>query len=156
MHITIIATGGLDMKKGCIRIIMLAVVLLGLILPASALAGSLTDFVSKLSMEAKADPSGFKAKLRAQFPVPGGTLDLVLNNVADPADAYMMLKIGEVSGQPVERVLDVYKANQGRGWGYIAQQMGIKPGSAEFHALKGGPSGKSKGKKGKGRGKGRR
>ena len=27
--------------------------------------------------------------------------------------------------------------NRGQGWGVIAQRMGIKPGSAEFHALKG-------------------
>jgi len=147
------------MKKGFIIKVITLAALLGLMMPAAAPAASLTDFVNKLSIEARADPSGFEAKLRAQFPVPGGTLDLVLNNVADPADAYMVLRIGEVSGQPVESVLESYKANSGRGWGYIAKQMGIKPGSAEFHALKDGPLGSSKGKgrgagKSKGRGKG--
>lgn len=146
------------MKKGFISALIALAALLGLMLPAAALAGSLTDFVKELSIEAKADPSGFEAKLRALFPVPGGTLEMVLNNVADPADAYMVLKIGEVSGQPVDSVLEVYNANSDKGWGYIAKEMGIKPGSAEFHALKDGPSGKSKGKgkkPGKGRGKGR-
>jgi len=142
------------MKSGFMLKAVILAVLVGLILPAMALANDLTDFVRNLSVEAKADPSGFRARLRAQFPVPGGTLDLVLSNVTDPADAYMMLRVGEVSGQPVERVLDVYKVNKGRGWGYIARQMGIKPGSAEFHALKDGPSGKSKGKsKSKSKGK---
>ena len=133
------------MKKGFITKAIMIVVVLGLMLPAVALASDLTDFVRKMNAKAKSDLSGFKASLHAQFPVPGGTIDLVLSNAKDPADAYMMLKIGEITGRPVGDVLDVYKANRDKGWGYIAKQMGIKPGSAEFHALKGGPSGKSKG-----------
>jgi len=131
--------------------VILFAVILGLMLPAAAMASDLTDFVRKLDAKAREDLAGFKASLRAEFPVPGGTIELALSNADTPADAYMMLKVGEVSGQPVEKVLDVYKANKDKGWGYIAKQMGIKPGSAEFHALKDGPSGKSKGNKGKGK-----
>ena len=126
--------------------IVTLVVAFALMLPAAALAGTLEDFVKNMSLEAKVDPSGFKASLRTQFKVGGATVDLALSNVHDPADAYMMLKVAEVSAQPLERVIEVFKANSGKGWGYIAKQMGIKPGSAEFHALKGGGSGKSKGK----------
>ena len=143
------------MKKGFISKVITLAIVLGLMLPAAALASDLTDFVRKLDAKAKADLSGFKASLRAEFPVPGGTIELALSNADSPADAYMMLKVGEVSGRPVQEVVDVYKANPNRGWGYIAKQMGIKPGSAEFHALKGGPSDKSKGK-GKGKGKGKK
>ena len=143
------------MKKGFISMVITLVVMLGLMLPAAALASDLTDFVRKLDAKAKADLSGFKASLHAEFPVPGGTIELALSNAKSPADAYMMLKLGEVSGRPVQEVVDVYKVNKDKGWGYIAKQMGIKPGSAEFHALKDGPSGKSKGKKGKGPGKGK-
>lgn len=144
------------MKKGFIKNVILLAALLGLMLPAAALASDLTDFVRKLDAKAREDLKGFKASLHAEFPVPGGTIELALSNADSPADAYMMLKVGQVSGQPFGRVLDVYKANRNKGWGYIAKQMGIKPGSAEFHALKGGPSGKSKGKKGKGKGKKRK
>ena len=31
----------------------------------------------------------------------------------------------------------MYEQDRGQGWGVIAKRMGIKPGSAEFHALKG-------------------
>ena len=68
--------------------------------------------------------------------------------------AYMILKVAEVSAQPVDKVINVFKANRNKGWGYIAKQMGIKPGSAEFHALKGGSSGTKS--KGKGKGKKRK
>ena len=50
-----------------------------------------------------------------------------------------------------------YQANKGKGWGVIAQRMGLKPGFAEFHALKQGdlvldgkPGGGSKAGKGDG------
>ena len=140
------------MTKAFINGIVALTVAFALMLPTAALAGTLEDFVSNMSLEAKADPSGFKASLRTQFRVGGATVDLALSNVHDPADAYMILKVAEVSAQPVDKVINVFKANRNKGWGYIAKQMGIKPGSAEFHALKGGPSGtkakgKSKGKK---------
>ena len=37
---------------------------------------------------------------------------------------------------PPEHVVDQYRKNKGQGWGVIAKSLGIKPGSAEFHALK--------------------
>ena len=89
------------MKKRFITKAIMIVVVLGLMLPAAAMASDLTDFVRKMNAEAKADLSGFKASLHAQFPVPGGTIDLVLSNASDPADAYMMLRIGEITGRPV-------------------------------------------------------
>ena len=56
-------------------------------------------------------------------------------------------------------VKNTYQAHKGKGWGVIAKELGIKPGSREFHALKngdlvygGGPS--EGGSKGKGKGKG--
>ena len=35
-------------------------------------------------------------------------------------------------------MLRIYERDHGQGWGVIAQRLGIKPGSAAFHALKGG------------------
>ena len=61
----------------------------------------------------------------------------------EPAEMYLALEISSSVNKPVESVIDMYEANRGKGWGYVAQQMGIKPGSPEFHALKG----KSKEKK---------
>jgi hypothetical protein len=55
----------------------------------------------------------------------------------------------------------VYKQSKGKGWGVIAKELGIKPGSPEFHALKRGdfaftgePGGGGE-SHGKGKGKGR-
>lgn len=53
-----------------------------------------------------------------------------------PGDIYMACSIASVLGIGCARVVERYDANPGRGWGRLAQDMGIKPGSAEFHALK--------------------
>lgn len=145
------------MKKAMIIRMAAMALMLALMIPATALASDLTDFVRDVNKRALSDLSKFKVSLQGQFNVPGGTVDVLLSNAKDPADAYMMLKVSELSGHTPDEVLKVYNANREKGWGYIAKQMGIKPGSKEFHELKGGASGKSKGNKGKGnKGKGRK
>ncbi len=46
-----------------------------------------------------------------------------------PADVYMTVLIAKLLGIHVDVVVDKYKANKGKGWGVIAKQLGIKPGS---------------------------
>jgi hypothetical protein len=60
----------------------------------------------------------------------------VLSNFEEPADAYMVLRLGEMSGRPTDHVMGKYKSCKGKGWGTVAKSLGIKPGSKEFHALK--------------------
>jgi hypothetical protein len=132
-------------------------ILFMVMLPLVASASELDDFVKNLSLEARADSSGFRYRLHSQFDVGGAQVDMVLSNVSDMADAYMILRLGEVTGMAPRSVLDVYKANRGKGWGVIAKKLGIKPGSPEFHALKARhtASNRSKGHGG-GKGKGRK
>jgi hypothetical protein len=46
-----------------------------------------------------------------------------------------------------------YQVHKGKGWGVIAKNLGIKPGSKEFHALKKGDLGGDDVDVGKGKGK---
>ncbi len=55
-----------------------------------------------------------------------------------PADVYMIGELSQSSGQPFAVVAERFDTNRGRGWGVIARDLGIKPGSAQFHALKNG------------------
>lgn len=50
----------------------------------------------------------------------------------------MVLRLAELSGRAPEYVLKQYQAKKHQGWGVLAQDLGIKPGSREFKALKGG------------------
>jgi hypothetical protein len=132
-----------------------------LFLPAAGLCGGDLDvFISNLNAEARVDLGAFKARVSTQFGVPMVQVEAVLGKVATPGDAYMVFRVGQVAGRPENVVLDEYRAGKGKGWGVVAKNLGIKPGSPEFHSLKkgwGGDSGDGKGKeKGKGRGNGKK
>lgn len=53
-----------------------------------------------------------------------------------PGDIYIACTIASVLGIGCARVVERHDRNPGRGWGRIAQDLGIRPGSPEFHALK--------------------
>jgi hypothetical protein len=113
------------------------------------------DFVwtKDFNIKAEADMTGFKARLTARFKTDNAAVEFLLRSVPVPADAYIVLRLGEMSKRPTDYVVERYKDGQGRGWGVIAKSLGIKPGSKEFHALKRGDdlySGKKIKTKGKG------
>ena len=108
-----------------------------LLVSSTAIAGDF-DWVRDLSIQAQADPSGFRARLGARFRIGDAEISAVLSNVEYPGDAYMVLRLGEMSGHPPDYVLNQYRSGKGKGWGALAKSLGIKPGSEEFHALKNG------------------
>lgn len=137
-----------------------------LLSPLAVFAGGLEDFLANVNVQARVDLPGFSVKISNQFGVPLPQVQAVVQTVREPADAFMVFQLGQFSGKQPERVMDVYSRGKGKGWGVIAKELGIKPGSAEFHALKSGnlhftgapaatdeSPGKGKGK-GKGHGKG--
>lgn len=129
---------------------------------ATAAWASLDSFMANLNIQAQADLPGFKAGISAQFGVPLPQVDMVFTKVAAPADVFMTFQLGQMANKPAPVVLQSYQSNKGKGWGVIAKELGIKPGSAEFHALKSGnlrytgqPGASSDSGPGKGRGKGK-
>lgn len=106
-----------------------------LLVSSSALAGDF-DWIKDFNITAQADPDGFRARLAARFDMGDVQIRAVLGNVDCPADAYMVLRLGEISGQPAQQVMERYRSNRGKGWGTLAKSLGIKPGSKEFLALK--------------------
>ncbi len=131
------------------------------ILCFSALAGDgLDDFLRNLNVQARADMSGYSVRLSSQFGVGDAQVRVVLGSVSQPADAFMIFQLGAMTRQPVDQVLRVYQAGRGKGWGALAKELGIKPGSPEFHALKRGDfqlvaAGADDGHPGRGKGHGR-
>jgi hypothetical protein len=53
-----------------------------------------------------------------------------------PGDIYYACAIAQTLGRPCRYVVDEWDRNHGKGWGAVAKELGIKPGSAEFHRLK--------------------
>jgi hypothetical protein len=143
-----------------VRILLAVLVLMLAALPGVA-AASLDTFLSSVNAQARVDLPGFHATVSAQFGVPIPQVQAVLHTVGSPADAFMVFQLGQMSHRPPETVVQTYKTHKGKGWGVIAKELGIKPGSQEFHALKsgdlvyGGAPNEGHGK-GKGNGKGRK
>jgi hypothetical protein len=116
----------------------------------SVVAAGDFDWMPNFNIQAQADPSGFRARIATRFNIGDAQITTVLSNLPNPADAYVVLRLGEMSGKPIDYVTEQYKEGKGRGWGALAKSLGIKPGSPEFHALKRGDD--LYGLKGKGKG----
>ncbi|HXN06642.1 MAG TPA: hypothetical protein VN944_06225 [Nitrospiria bacterium] len=127
-----------------------------LLFTSAAFAGDF-DWLQDLNIRAEADPSGFRVELATRFKIGNAEINAVISNVEKPADAYMVLRLGEMSQQPADYVIKKYQSGRGHGWGVLAKSLGIKPGSREFHALKRGHDlyGSGDIDTGNGRGKGR-
>lgn len=146
------------MKKILLAMSCLMVVTAVFALPAHA---DLNNFLTNLNKQAKADINHFNAVLSSEFKIPLPNVKAILGTVKDPADVFMCFQLSRMTGIPVEKVVSTYKQNSGQGWGVIAKQLGIQPGSAAFHALKNGnfvfdSQHKVKKKKSKSKGKGKK
>jgi hypothetical protein len=62
-------------------------------------------------------------------------IDLLQTRRWTPGDVYYACA-GRGARPSHRYVVDMYEADRGVGWGAIAQRLGIKPGSPEFHRLK--------------------
>lgn len=107
--------------------------------------------------EAEADLPKFKTGLSAEFNISVPKIEGLLKSML-PGEILIAVKIASIANQPIDNVVDSYNKNKDKGWGVIAKEMGIKPGSAEFHALKGkkkkvNPGNGNSGGKGKGKSK---
>lgn len=145
------------------KLLTLTTLVVSLLASLPAWAGGEFEWMSEFNLRAEADLANFRARLAARFRVGEPQIQMVLSQVTQPAEAYMIFRLGEMSGKPPEIVLEKYKAKKGMGWGALAKTLGIQPGSREFHALKQGSDlyeeiDKGKGKtktKERGRGKGK-
>ncbi|MDO9582270.1 MAG: hypothetical protein Q7J24_04035 [Desulfomicrobium sp.] len=142
-------------------------ILLGLLCAGTAMANGLDIFLEELDAEATRSNTSFVNNLSARFGVPTREVEDLARMTKRPADIFMIFELARMTGLSRERVRTTYEKGEGKGWGVMAKEMGIKPGSKEFHALKNGEfnywgSSSKKGKgydddsvnSGKGKGKG--
>lgn len=139
------------------RIYMLLVALV-IVFPTHAQYNSGDDELDKslLTIDANAtlDFGDFKVDISGSYDITEKKLDYLSIEIGmSGGDIYMTVELAKIADKSVDDVVAVYTKNKNKGWGVIAKELGIKPGSDEFHALKG--NAKDKGKsKGKGKGKG--
>ncbi len=132
---------------------MKKIIFLGLMLASSMSFGQIfktgdTELDASLKVvntDANKDLPAFKLDLSTRFNVPLPKVEACFRVGMAPSDAFMALQVANLTRKPVEDVITIYKRDKSKGWGAMAKEMGIKPGSPEFHALKGKVKEKSKG-----------
>jgi hypothetical protein len=120
-----------------------------------AMASGLDTFLDNLNAQVSTDRHGTVARVGSHFGIPYSDVEVIMGTTGNLADAFMVFQLGRMTGLSRDRILGAYRAQKGNGWGAIAKSLGIKPGSAEFHALKNGDFGFSA-RNGQGNGKGGR
>ena len=112
----------------------------------------------KIDAEAKLNFTSFKIELSKTYGVPVTKVNNLSVNVGLSAgELYFAFELSRITRKSIDLVIDIYKKHKRSGWGVIAKELGIKPGSPEFHALKNNAKGKaskgnsSKGNSGKGK-----
>ncbi|MGE5558990.1 MAG: hypothetical protein ACM3WV_10325 [Bacillota bacterium] len=100
--------------------------------------GELDVALSILNTSGRSDYGTFKSEMVLSYNITAGKIDFFyLKMGVQPADVFMICVLATLAGVSIDRVYALYRVNKPQGWGYIAKQLGIKPGSKAFHSLKG-------------------
>jgi hypothetical protein len=112
------------------------------------------NFLKDLNVNAQTDIKLFNKNLSVKYNVPENKIEsMIVKDKIAPADVFMILETAQTINKPADDVLQVYKKEKEKGWGHMAKIMGIKPGSREFHAMKGKAKTEKENAKGKGNSK---
>lgn len=95
--------------------------------------------LKELNTHALGDISGFVGTMSETFSVPVPKVEEMVRDMKiPPGDVFMILNAAKITKEPFDFVLRKYQGRKDKGWGALAMDLGIKPGSPEFHALKNG------------------
>ena len=110
----------------------------GLLLFAASVPASAGDFdwTGDFNQQARINPTGFRKSLAARFGLGSMETRKIIRTAGTPADAYIILRLAEMSGKAPVSVVTGYKNNQGGSWESLAGNLGIKPGSNELRSLR--------------------
>lgn len=111
---------------------------------------TLDSNLKSITLEANKDLTTFKANVVTTYGTTLANVNSLFTAGMTAGDVVMSFEIMKLTKKPVADVIAVYKKSKSKGWGEMAKEMGIKPGSAEFHALKD-SAGKNKAKVTKGK-----
>ena len=92
--------------------------------------------LNSIGASAKLDLPGFTAEVSLQWGIPAAQVQSALSQGLEAAEVYLAAGLAKISGKPLSVVIDSYRKNKSKGWGALARDLGIKPGSMEFKALK--------------------
>lgn len=95
----------------------------------------LNTVLTDVNNKAIKDISAFKKDVNTSFNIAESVIDKALKILA-PGDVFMAAQLSITANKPFNDVVTIYQKDKAKGWGVIAKELGIKPGSPEFHAMK--------------------
>ncbi len=130
------------MKK--LLTVTMGLVFLGLLVQGTAFAQRtmtgdrvLDSLLTKITLQERSDPEGFILHLGRSQRVPDEEIRQArIRFGLNAGDTYMATVLSRIFKTSVGDVAEEFSKNQGRGWGVMALNRGIKPGSLEFKEMK--------------------
>ena len=93
------------------------------------------SYLSDINEYANSDMVSFRSELSENFGATNDEMDqYLITQRVSPSDVYYGYVLSTTTNKPISSVMNMY--TEKKGWGSVAQDLGIKPGSDEFHALK--------------------
>jgi hypothetical protein len=90
-----------------------------------------------LDTEANISYRAFKANISRKYNVSASKLEYLTVDIGMTAgDIYLTMEIARITNKSVNQVVEAYQNSREKGWGVIAVELGIQPGSNEFEELK--------------------
>jgi hypothetical protein len=119
-------------------------IFLGLLVHSAAFAQHATtgdrkldSLLGRINLQERSDPDGFLLHLSRSYNVPEAEIRLAKTRYElNAGDTYMSTILSRIFNRSVGDVAEEYSKNRGQGWGVMAMNKGIKPGSPEFHRMK--------------------
>jgi hypothetical protein len=93
--------------------------------------------LSNLNVEAGVHVDAFVSELSISYAIPKVQVeDLVYTRRVPFGDVFVSVWLASSLKKPLSVVVKEYDMNKDKGWGVMAKNLGIKPGSDAFHSLK--------------------
>lgn len=122
---------------------IILITLMALLVVSSTAMARDFGWTRDFNKQAKADLPEFRERMATRFEISDLHAIALRNIFASPADAYIMLRFGEMQGvlkkiSKEEGIVAIkkYRENKDKGWGVVAESLGVDPSSDEFRALK--------------------
>ena len=96
------------------------------------------DWAVDLNLRSDANPTRYGSQLAVRFGMPDRRVYDIIRRVDRPSDAYLILRLSEMTSRPPEYIIREYRTKKHHGWGEFASSLGVRPGSANYKAFKSG------------------
>jgi hypothetical protein len=97
----------------------------------------LDGVLSNLNVEAGVHVDAFVSELSISYAVPKVQIEDLVYKMRMPfGDVFLSVWLASSMKKPISAVVKEYDGNKDKGWGVMAKNLGMKPGSDAFHSLK--------------------